>query len=84
MVVGMMLISERMVAIRKWRFAFDLARELRNYDCIVAYDIFNEPCPEKGTGLQEETELGEAQAPGYCGWPNKLDDDNGPLFHPYV
>jgi hypothetical protein len=42
------------------RFWMDLARELRNYDCIVAYDIINEPYPEIRTGLEEQTTVGDA------------------------
>jgi hypothetical protein len=43
------------------RFWVDLAKALRNYDCIVAYDIINEPYPEMGTGLEEQTTVGDAQ-----------------------
>ncbi|MDR2633980.1 MAG: glycoside hydrolase family 5 protein [Treponema sp.] len=42
------------------RFWTDLAKELRSYDCIVAYDILNEPYPEIGTGLEEQTSVGDA------------------------
>jgi hypothetical protein len=43
------------------RFWTDLAGELRNYDCIVAYDIINEPYPEMRTGLEEQTTVGDAE-----------------------
>jgi hypothetical protein len=43
-----------------FRFWTDLARELKDYNCIVAYDILNEPCPEIRTGLKEQTTVGEA------------------------
>jgi hypothetical protein len=43
-----------------FRFWTDLARELKDYNCIVAYDILNEPCPEMKTGLKEQTRAGEA------------------------
>jgi hypothetical protein len=43
-----------------FRFWADLAGELKNYNCIVAYDILNEPYPEIKTGLKEQTTIGEA------------------------
>jgi hypothetical protein len=43
------------------RFWVDVAKELKSYDCIVGYDIINEPCPELGTGLEEQTRVGDAQ-----------------------
>ncbi|MHB9293958.1 glycoside hydrolase family 5 protein [Hollandina sp. SP2] len=43
------------------RFWVDLAEELKSYDCIVAYDIINEPCPELRTGLEEQTKVGDAE-----------------------
>jgi hypothetical protein len=43
------------------RFWVDLAKELSNYDCIVAYDIINEPYPEIKTGLEEQTKVGDAK-----------------------
>ncbi|MDR2419938.1 MAG: glycoside hydrolase family 5 protein [Puniceicoccales bacterium] len=46
------------MAIRFWK---DLARELKDYDGIVAYDILNEPCPEKDTELKEQTEIGDVE-----------------------
>lgn len=42
-------------------FWADLAEELKTYDCIVAYDILNEPYPEVGTGLEEQTVVGNAE-----------------------
>jgi hypothetical protein len=46
------------MAIRFWK---DLARELKGYDCIVAYDILNEPYPEKGTDFKEPREMDDAE-----------------------
>jgi aryl-phospho-beta-D-glucosidase BglC (GH1 family) len=46
------------MAIRFWA---DLARELSDYDCIVAHDILNEPCPEHGTDIREQTKIGDVQ-----------------------
>jgi hypothetical protein len=43
-----------------FRFWADLAQELKNYPCIAAYDILNEPCPEIRTDLKEQTTVGEA------------------------
>jgi hypothetical protein len=43
-----------------FRFWADLARELKNYNCIVAYDILNEPYPEIETGIKEQTMVGNA------------------------
>jgi hypothetical protein len=43
-----------------FRFWADLTRELKDYNCIVAYDILNEPSPEIQTGLKEQTIIGEA------------------------
>jgi hypothetical protein len=43
------------------QFWVDLARELKSYDCIVAYDILNEPYPEYGTNIKEQAEIGDAQ-----------------------
>jgi hypothetical protein len=43
-----------------FRFWADLVQELKNYDCIVAYDILNEPYPEIRTGLKEQTIVGDA------------------------
>ena len=42
------------------RFWADLAGELKEYDCIAAYDILNEPYPERGTGLKEQTGVGDS------------------------
>jgi hypothetical protein len=42
------------------RFWVDLASELKDFPCIVAYDILNEPCPELRTGIEEQTIPGEA------------------------
>jgi hypothetical protein len=57
------------MAIRFWA---DLARELRDYACIAAYDILNEPCPELGTDIQEQTEAGDARrfTPWYSHYRN--------------
>ncbi|MDR2393141.1 MAG: glycoside hydrolase family 5 protein [Treponema sp.] len=43
------------------RFWVDLAQALQGYACIVAYNILNEPCPELGTAIQEQTAVGDAQ-----------------------
>jgi hypothetical protein len=42
------------------QFWVDLASELKNYSCIVAYDILNEPCPELNTDIEEQTVPGDA------------------------
>jgi len=42
------------------QFWTDLASELRDYSCIVAYDLLNEPVPELRTGIEEHTVPGEA------------------------
>ncbi len=42
------------------RFWVDLASELKDFTCVVAYDILNEPCPELHTGIEEQTVPGEA------------------------
>jgi hypothetical protein len=43
-----------------FRFWTDLTLELKNYNCIVAYDILNEPYPEIETGIKEQTTVGNA------------------------
>ncbi len=42
------------------QFWVDLAKELKDYSCIVAYDFLNEPYPERGTDIEEQTEPGDA------------------------
>jgi len=42
------------------RFWIDLATELKNYSCVIAYDILNEPCPELQTDIEEQTVPGAA------------------------
>ncbi len=40
------------------RFWTDLAKELKDLDNVVAYNIINEPCPEFGTGIAEHLSPG--------------------------
>jgi len=54
------------------RFWTDLASELKDFSCIVAYDILNEPCPEWHTGLEEQTVPGEADR--FFVWYRKFKD----------
>jgi hypothetical protein len=42
------------------RFWIDLATEIKDYPCVIAYDILNEPCPELQTDLEEQTVPGDA------------------------
>jgi hypothetical protein len=62
-------------ALSFWR---DLATELKDYRCIVAYDILNEPCPELGTGIEEQTVPGEAQR--FTDWYIKFKNTPRDLF----
>ena len=41
-----------------WR---DMARELKHHPAIAAYNLINEPAPEKQGGLAEHAELGQMQ-----------------------
>ncbi|MEM9423607.1 MAG: cellulase family glycosylhydrolase [Spirochaetota bacterium] len=47
----------------------DLAKEFKETQTVVAYNIFNEPYPEYGTGLAEQTVLGDAER--YYTWDAK-------------
>jgi hypothetical protein len=62
-------------ALNFWR---DLANELKDYKCIVAYDILNEPCPELGTGIEEQTSPGDAER--FTGWYEKHKNTPRDLF----
>jgi hypothetical protein len=63
------------------RFWADLAGELRNYDCIVAYDIINEPYPEIKTGLKEQTTVGDAKR--FPAWYAQYKDTPHDLYNFY-
>jgi hypothetical protein len=60
------------------QFWIDLASELKDYSCIVAYDILNEPCPELLTGIEEQTIPGEADR--FSGWYSKYKDTPRDLY----
>jgi hypothetical protein len=64
-----------------FRFWADLATELKAYDCIAAYDILNEPYPEKGTGLKEQTTVGDAAR--FSAWYAQYKDTPRDLYRFY-
>ena len=60
----------------------DLATELKDYRCIVAYDILNEPCPELKTGIEEQTIPGDAKR--FTLWYEKYKNTPRDLFRFYT
>jgi hypothetical protein len=67
------------MAIRFWK---DLVRALKDYDCIVAYDILNEPCPEKGTDIKEQTEIGDVER--FFAWYSRYKNTPRDLYDFYT
>jgi hypothetical protein len=63
------------------RFWVDLAVELKDYDCIVAYDILNEPYPERGTDIEEQTDIGESDR--FLSWYEQYKNTPRDLFDFY-
>lgn len=62
-------------SIKYWQ---DLARELKKYPCIVAYDIINEPFPEFKTNIQEQTTIGNYER--FQNWYYKYNNTTKDLF----
>jgi hypothetical protein len=60
------------------QFWIDLASELKDFSCIVAYDILNEPCPELLTNIEEQTVPGEADR--FLDWYSQYKDTPRDLF----
>lgn len=54
-------------AIRFWK---DLAKELKDFDNVVAYNIVNEPHPEFGTGVAEHQSPGDVSR--FLDWYDKV------------
>jgi hypothetical protein len=65
-----------------FRFWADLARELKNYDCIVAYDILNEPYTEIKTGIEEQAKVGDASR--FLSWYAKYKNTPHDLYSFYT
>jgi hypothetical protein len=70
--------SYQNTAIKFWK---DLSQELKGYSCIVAYDILNEPYPEQGTNLQEQTTVGDYDR--FQDWYKKYKETPRDLFSFY-
>jgi hypothetical protein len=64
-----------------FRFWADLAEALKTYDCIVAYDILNEPYPEMSTGLKEQTTVGNADR--FSAWYSQYQNTPRDLYRFY-
>ena len=60
------------------QFWCDLAAELQGFSCIIGYDILNEPCPELGTGIEEQIVPGDAAR--YPDWYTKFKDSSRDLY----
>jgi len=55
---------------------------LKDYSCIVAYDILNEPFPERGTNIEEQTVVGDATR--FFGWYEKYKGTPRDLYQFYM
>jgi hypothetical protein len=62
-------------------FWSDLAEELKDFSCIVAYNIINEPCPELNTGIAEQTRPGDAER--FLDWNRKYKNTPRDLYKFY-
>jgi hypothetical protein len=62
-------------------FWVDLAKELKDHSCIVAYDILNEPHPELRTNIEEQTVVGDAER--FIGWYEKYKGTPRDLYQFY-
>jgi len=63
------------------QFWVDLAKELKDYSCIAAFDILNEPYPERGTKIEEQTIAGNAER--FTEWYEKYEETTRNLYHFY-
>lgn len=64
------------------RFWVDLAKELKDYDHIVAYNIVNEPHPELGAGVEEHYSPGNVSK--FCEWYDKIQDTPRDIYKFYT